>query len=262
MAGRPEGFEETAHRLEAPTGSSGGLVLKKKPKSISDVEQHVFKKPQSVLGLQALAAQKRKLREEEEAEKNLSKQAKTEARQKRVDPVTTDDSSGSARFSKGRGEDGREQERDYSSRKYRSITVETPTHTGGVSDEAKLRYWSRQERERDRRVGVYATSREERNRDRETERDGRRRDRREGAMAWEESPSSRRETDWEERTPGSRLRGRYSLDCGINLFVLYFFVIRIENAISDWMGGGGLNSWAIKVGASISCTVCVRRTSQ
>ena len=207
MTGRPEGFEETAHRLEAPCGSCGGLVVKKKVKSNSDVDQHVFKKPHSVLGLQELAAQKRKLREEEEAEKNLSKQAKTESKDNRATDPRTGESSGSARFSRGRGEDGREQERDYSGRKYRSTIEETPTHTGGVSEEAKLRYWSRQEKERDRRAGVYATSRDDRSRDRETEKDGRRKDRRDGRSVWDESPSGKDGPDWEERTPGSRLRG-------------------------------------------------------
>ncbi len=206
MSGGPEGFEETVHRLEAPSTSVGGLVVKKKAKSNSDVDQHVFKKPQIVLGLQALAAQKRKLREEEEAEKTLARRAKIERTGKRVRGDVALELSGSARFSKGR-EDGTVQGKDYSFRKYRSTTIETPTHTGGVSEEARLRHWSRQERERDRRVGVYATSLEARNQDQQTERDGRTRNERSGESAWEASPLIKRETDWEERTPGSRLKG-------------------------------------------------------
>lgn len=63
-------------------------------------------------------------------------------------------------------------------RHYRSARVETPSHPGGVSEE----FWERsRQRERDRREhGVYASSKEEKDRKKEKSRDrdyDRRRDR-------------------------------------------------------------------------------------
>lgn len=54
-------------------------------------------------------------------------------------------------------------------RHYRSARVETPSHPGGVSEE----FWERsRQRERDRREhGVYASSKEEKDRKKERSRD-------------------------------------------------------------------------------------------
>lgn len=63
------------HRLEGsdPDAQVGGLIVKKKSAAS---EQHVFRAPApriSLLGLDLLAAQKRKERQESEAEKNMKK---------------------------------------------------------------------------------------------------------------------------------------------------------------------------------------------
>lgn len=70
-------MEEDAslHRLEGsdPSVEEGGLVVKKKS---SSTEQHVFKAPaprSSLLGLDLLAAQKRKEREEKERQEGDKK---------------------------------------------------------------------------------------------------------------------------------------------------------------------------------------------
>lgn len=54
-------------------------------------------------------------------------------------------------------------------RKYRTSGSETPSNPGGVSEEFRRRH---QQREKDRREhGVYASSKEDRNRERERSRD-------------------------------------------------------------------------------------------
>lgn len=57
----------------------------------------------------------------------------------------------------------------YFSRHYRSVHVETPSYTGGVSEE----FWERsRQRERERREhGVFASSKEEKERKKERSRD-------------------------------------------------------------------------------------------
>ncbi|XP_054856361.1 pre-mRNA-splicing factor ATP-dependent RNA helicase PRP16 [Eublepharis macularius] len=197
--------EASLHRLAGlePEGQVGGLVLKKRGAAAAGGgEQHVFKRPAprtSLLGLDLLAAQKRREREREAGDG------------KRVRLPTDNDGPGGGkdasaqeqRQDRDRDRDGAEQEGEgaasgRSSRKdrhYRSARVETPSHTGGVSEE----FWERsRQRERERREqGVYASSKEEkeRKRDHGRERDHeRKRDRDERERSRHRS-SSRSEKD-------------------------------------------------------------------
>ena len=152
------GFEGSSDRLEGSTDTVGGLIKKAGSK-------HVFKVPTaSVLGLQKLAEEKRKRKEE--LERDQVKKSKTnteksnwEDRDERGKEVDGDDykerfSSGSKARSLGK------------SRHYRSQLVETPSHTGGVSDEAREKQLRRLDREREgRKGGVYAESRKGRDKE-------------------------------------------------------------------------------------------------
>lgn len=95
----------------------GGLVIKKKqPTGDAQNEEHVFKKPRiSVFGLDKLAAAKRKEREEQE-------KAGNEADDRKDDKQRRDE------------------------RQFRKPRIETPSHTGGVSDDYRERRKERDER--------------------------------------------------------------------------------------------------------------------
>ncbi|TWW68055.1 pre-mRNA-splicing factor ATP-dependent RNA helicase PRP16 [Takifugu flavidus] len=158
------------HRLEGedPTAQIGGLIVKKKSAA---AEPHVFRAPTprtSLLGLDLLAAQKRREREEQADNERNSKKSKVSS-YKEWEEAKSDS-----------GSDEEEDEKDKHAkkeRKYRVTGSETPSNPGGVSEEFRRRH---QQREKDRREhGVYASSKEERNRekDREKNRD-RERDRR------------------------------------------------------------------------------------
>ncbi|KAJ1083659.1 hypothetical protein NDU88_003814 [Pleurodeles waltl] len=168
--------EDTSlHRLEGINAEEqiGGLVIKKK---CASVEQHVFKTPAprtSLLGLDILAAQKRKEREQREEEAQEDKKKSKVSSFKDWDEGKEDQGTDEDTMDKA----NRSSKKD---RHYRSVRVETPTYTGGVNEEFLER--SRQ-RERERREhGVYASSKEEKERkkDRNRDRDSdRRRDREE-----------------------------------------------------------------------------------
>lgn len=155
------------HRLEGsdPTVQVGGLIVKKKSAA---AEPHVFRAPTprtSLLGLDLLAAQKRKERETKE----------------QADSSSDDRSSKKSKVSsykdweEGKSDSGSDEEdSDKSStakkesRKYRVTGSETPSNPGGVSEEFRRRH---QQREKERREhGVYASSKEDRNRERDRER--------------------------------------------------------------------------------------------
>lgn len=132
------------HCLEGSAPSVGGLVLKKDPKSSS------FKIPKpSLLGLDTLAAQKRK--EREEAKRLISFK----------DNEYDDQEGGSGSGSSSR--DPGFKTPDVSAqhtlnRQYRAGKVETPSHTGGVSDKARRRLMEHAA-EKDKR-GVYISSKD------------------------------------------------------------------------------------------------------
>ncbi|XP_053255829.1 pre-mRNA-splicing factor ATP-dependent RNA helicase PRP16 isoform X2 [Podarcis raffonei] len=195
--------EASLHRLEglAPETQVGGLLIKKKSAA---EEQHVFKIPAprtSLLGLDLLAAQKRREREEKDNGAEDRKRSRVSSYK--------DWAEGKDEGAAGEEEDGDPAGR--SSRKdrhYRSARVETPSHTGGVSEE----FWERsRQRERERREhGVYASSKEEKERKRDHGREreyDRKRDRDAATpsrSSWEEEDSgynSSRRSQWESPSP-------------------------------------------------------------
>ncbi|XP_060796794.1 pre-mRNA-splicing factor ATP-dependent RNA helicase PRP16 isoform X1 [Neoarius graeffei] len=167
-----EDDDASLHRLEGSDSSSqvGGLIVKKKSAS---VEQHVFRVPAprtSLLGLDLLAAQKRKEREGKEQlnsdlDDRKSKKSKVSSyrdwEEGKSDSGSSDDDDDD-----DEGGDRRNEKKE--SRRYRTSGAETPSNPGGVSEEFRRKH---QQRERDRREhGVYASSKEDRNRDKDRER--------------------------------------------------------------------------------------------
>lgn len=107
--------EKDIHRLEGSENIKGGLVLTKK-------KTDTFKVPQvSKLGLDKLAAAKR-------LQKELCSRLSFNDRDK--DDEDVDDSSNQ--------NDSKIQSK--SSKNYRSTIIETPTHTGGLSEKAREKY--------------------------------------------------------------------------------------------------------------------------
>ncbi|CAG0912978.1 unnamed protein product [Notodromas monacha] len=110
---------ENVHRLEGTSGGVGGLIIRKKKGDAEGSDEMTFKKPPiraSLLGLDKLALEKKTHAEKE------------------------------AKETPGRAE-VEEKERG---RHYRSSLEETPSHTGGVSEEAQRRLDERRKRDRDR----------------------------------------------------------------------------------------------------------------
>lgn len=204
--------EESLHRLSgtSPSGEAGGLVLPR------GAEQHVFKAPAprvSLLGLDVLAAQKRRERQEEATGGKRSRVASyKDWEEGRDDAGSAEEeeedegerSSRRARRNRWRSQRGwwgragpRCARRDCSLRcglqlklyetsrraaalstsehffsllrHYRSVHVETPSYTGGVSEEFLER--SRQREKERREHGVFASSKEEKDRKKERSRD-------------------------------------------------------------------------------------------
>lgn len=137
-----ENDDNSVHRLEASAPATGGLVLKKKDFDSS------FKVPKpSLLGLDRLAAQKRKEREDQ---KRLISFKESEY----DDDVTSTPDHGAMKTP------------DHDSvhrlsRQYRELKDETPSHGGGVSDKARDRLAERIEKDR---RGVYVSSKDEKRR--------------------------------------------------------------------------------------------------
>ncbi|XP_035680247.1 pre-mRNA-splicing factor ATP-dependent RNA helicase PRP16-like isoform X2 [Branchiostoma floridae] len=191
--------DPSLHRLEGSDGKEvGGLIIKKGPSTTDD--KHTFKAPAprtSLLGLDKLAAQKRKEKEE-------SEEGKTPKRSKA--------SSYNDDWDEEDIEDEKEDRQSFGSRKdrhYRPARVETPSHPGGVSEEVREKLQKRQKEREDRKHGVYASSKEEkerrRDRDRDRDRDkDRNRDRYRGDRdRRSERGSERSRRDWSERSSKS-----------------------------------------------------------
>ncbi|KAI8504571.1 Pre-mRNA-splicing factor ATP-dependent RNA helicase PRP16 [Branchiostoma belcheri] len=139
--------DPSLHRLEGSDGKEvGGLIIKKGPSTSDD--KHTFKAPAprtSLLGLDKLAAQKRKEKEE-------SEEGKTPKRSKA--------SSYNDDWDEEDIEDEKEDRHSFGSRKdrhYRPARVETPSHPGGVSEEVREKLQKRQKEREDRRHGVIET---------------------------------------------------------------------------------------------------------
>ncbi|KAG4078101.1 hypothetical protein HA402_002152 [Bradysia odoriphaga] len=143
--------------LEGSESTTGGLVTKK------DAKAPTFKVPKpSLFGLDRLAAQKRKEREDS---KRLISFKDTEY-----------DDEGAPVTPKG---DSQFKTPDLSSshklnRQYRELKEETPTHSGGVSDKARDRLIEHQSKDK---RGVYVSTKERKRRSDDDDRDRRHKDR-------------------------------------------------------------------------------------
>ena len=198
-------FDRSTHRLAGSSNEAGGLIIKKKQDPNREKSDETFKRPStSLLGLDVLARRKRAEREAEEGGVRGEKRPKIERNRANKDS-NYDDSD--IRISFGRSDGAKD-------RKYRSSLLDTPSHPGGVSDQALEKMQSRLKR--DQGQGLYASSsggrgRERRERDQELvsergEKEGRRGKRREDDRG-EESQRRVREREWEQETPRSD-RGR------------------------------------------------------
>lgn len=150
-------FDSSVHRLAGSSGNEvGGLIVKKKPPQAGegggeggggsrwDKKPDVFKKPApraSIFGLDVLAKRKR---EEREAREEASF---VEKRQKISTGREESYSDSDVRVSFGRSSEHQKE------RTYRQPRVETPSHPGGVCEEALQRIQSRLRREQAPAVG-------------------------------------------------------------------------------------------------------------
>ncbi|XP_071785736.1 pre-mRNA-splicing factor ATP-dependent RNA helicase PRP16-like isoform X1 [Asterias amurensis] len=166
--------DSSVHRLEGSCEQVGGLIIKKKPSSNDGTKSLSFKAPQprsSLLGLDRLAAVKR--REKEELEDETKKRSKVTSYK--------DDWEDGDEDEEEEEEEDDEVERGSTQiasqkRQYRAPRIETPSHPGGVSN-AVMDRQKRREKE-SRKGGVYASSSskdrerdDRRNRDRDRHRD-------------------------------------------------------------------------------------------
>lgn len=177
---------EDIHRLEAPEQKPGGLIIKKKD---DEKKKDIFKVPSSKFGLDLLAI---KLKKERESglltsfkDHDAEQESKSEAGSLKDFDVNLKMKPDSAK-----------------TKNYRSSRVETPSHTGGVSQSVKERY---KQRASDKSKGIYASSknkdkdrnsRKNSSRDRDRERKRSRNER----SDYRKDRSSRRHRD-EPQTP-------------------------------------------------------------
>nr|XP_022912111.1 pre-mRNA-splicing factor ATP-dependent RNA helicase PRP16-like [Onthophagus taurus] len=165
--------EDNVHRLEAVNDQTGGLIIRKK--------EPTFKVPQSSrLGLDKLSAQIRKQKEENERKMSFS---------------ISEEDGGEESTSHGI-------KKSKENRKFRQPQSETPTYTGGITEEARQRVLDRMNRAREKRI--FASTKDlkrkskdekhskDRNRDRDRDKDYERRNR---------YVKSEREPSRSERTP-------------------------------------------------------------
>ncbi|XP_069988555.1 pre-mRNA-splicing factor ATP-dependent RNA helicase PRP16 isoform X2 [Penaeus vannamei] len=160
---------DMAHILEGSSGGVGGLIVRKVKKE--EDNDSVFKKPAipvrgSILGLDKLAALKRKIREDNDKESSRRKV-------KRDSSSDSDDGSDS---DEEYGKESRKEDKG-KQREYRSRYDETPTYTGGVNREVRDRLTEKQKKHKDRYVSASTKDRKERDRDRDRDRDREDRDR-------------------------------------------------------------------------------------
>uniref|UniRef100_A0A8C7Y6L7 RNA helicase n=1 Tax=Oryzias sinensis TaxID=183150 RepID=A0A8C7Y6L7_9TELE len=197
------------HRLEgtSPEAQVGGLIVKKKSTA---AEPHVFRAPTprtSLLGLDLLAAQKRKERETKEQE-----QFNCDERDRKKSKISSYKDWEEGKSDSDSDEEDDEENKNakkeraswycmFACRKYRVTGSETPSNPGGVSEEFRRRH---QQREKDRREhGVYASSKEDKRRDKDRSRDGSRED------VWSERISRGSKRD-EPSTPLQRPRDSFT----------------------------------------------------
>ena len=221
---------EAPDRLEGSSYEIGGLIIKKKDKE----SHHEFKKPQhsgSLLGLDQLAREKRKVKEE-----------RGDRDEKRYKSVDADLQKRHKNGNVDSDKDGKTHEH----RQYRTYHPDTPSNPGGVNVQAREKIYKRREGERDKK-GIYAESHRNRYdhkeyrksrdkrlheknksssrsyRDSEKYTKSSHRDKsktphsegtKSGYEQWEETPggSSRRLTDSEYHTPRLHDRGKLNLE--------------------------------------------------
>lgn len=169
-AGEMSDFGGSVHRIAGSSGNEVGGLIKKKPSSQEagggggrdgggeksskwDKKPSEFKVPAprtSLFGLDVLAKRKREEREAKEATKFGEKRIKMTqgAGISSISQSESHFSEDGARVSFGRSS---EKQRD---RMYREARVETPSHTGGVNEEALDRIQQRLRRERPFAVGA------------------------------------------------------------------------------------------------------------
>ena len=187
-------FDRSSHRLAGSGNEFGGLIIKKKQDSTGQKSDDTFKRPSgSILGLDILARRKRA--EREAAEEVEEKRPRIERTKIRDFSDSYDDSG--VRISFGRSDSSKE-------RKYRSAILETPSHPGGVSDEALEKMHSR--RKRDQGQGLFASSTSSREGDRDRTLVGRREEEvreeeKRGGGESRDSSRRMRERAWEQETP-------------------------------------------------------------
>lgn len=171
--------DEGVYRLEGVEERQGGLIIKKKPDPQGSFQ---FKVPQtSLLGLDRLAALRRKERENDE-KKEASKKTKEEQDNK-------------ANFVKPE---------KHGDRHYREKYDETPTHTGGVTREAKERMEERRRKEEKKR-GIYVASDvKERNENNDSYRKDLRREKDKGRDRYRDRRRDRGRDRDRERSRGDR----------------------------------------------------------
>uniref|UniRef100_A0A8D8WP86 Pre-mRNA-splicing factor ATP-dependent RNA helicase PRP16 n=1 Tax=Cacopsylla melanoneura TaxID=428564 RepID=A0A8D8WP86_9HEMI len=146
--------EDGVYQLKGSDNVQGGLIIKKKAAPGTSVE---FKVPKvSLLGLDRLAAEKRK--EREQSVENEGKKSKI---------ISYKDDDGEEL----EPESPRYRSSDKTKRTYREAAEETPTHTGGISKEARDRFQERMKKETERGVLYSSKNRGDEDRNRERERD-------------------------------------------------------------------------------------------
>lgn len=136
---------DDVHRLEAPEQQPGGLIIKKKDGEKK--KDDFFKIPMSSkFGLDVLA---KKLKKERELGLLTSFRDHDDEIEAKPDDVKDDDET--------------IKKESKTAKNYRSSKVETPSHTGGVSDSVREHY---KDRISDKAKGIYASSKDkERDRD-------------------------------------------------------------------------------------------------
>ncbi|KAL1451030.1 hypothetical protein WDU94_003326 [Cyamophila willieti] len=146
--------EDGVYQLKGSDNVKGGLIIKKKAAPGTSVE---FKVPKvSLLGLDRLAAEKRKEREQS---------VENEGKKSKITSYKDDDGE------EVEPESPRYRSSDRTKRTYREAAEETPTHTGGISKEARDRFQERMKKDTERGV-LYSTKNRDEDRNRhERERD-------------------------------------------------------------------------------------------
>ncbi len=117
----------TRYHLAGSGSEVGGLIIKNKRATEKKSSDSIFKKPSSsLLGLDVLAKRKRE-------ERQVNQDSSGTFTEKKARINTSEDDDSDVRISFGRSDSSKD-------RQYRGTHVDTPSHPGGVSDEALERF--------------------------------------------------------------------------------------------------------------------------